>query len=90
VSEERLLEVVAGASVEDEVAQWLRQNANLSQIESLNSKLQGRRIEDVLALLPLATVIKVYPFVQEMAKTTPMFDVLLADDRLLFPNHAST
>jgi len=50
----------------------------------------GRRIEDVLALLPLATVIKVYPFVQEMAKTTLMFDVLLADDRLLFPNHAST
>jgi len=38
---------------------------------------------------PLATVIKVYPFVQEMAKTTLMFDVLLADDRLLFPNHAS-
>jgi hypothetical protein len=89
VSEERLLEVVAGASVEDEVAQW-PQNANLSQIESLNSKLQGRRIEDVLALLPLATVIKVYPFVQETAKTTPIFDVLLADDRLLFPNHAST
>jgi hypothetical protein len=47
VSEGRLLEVVAGASVEDEVAQWLRQNANLSQTESLNSKLQGRRIEDV-------------------------------------------
>ena len=90
MSEERLLEVVAGASVEDEVAQWLRQNANLSQTESLNSKLQGRRIEDVLALLPLATVIKVYPFVQETAKTTPIFDVLLADDRLLFPNHAST
>jgi Domain of unknown function (DUF5069) len=90
VSEGRLLEVVAGASVEDEVAQWLRQNANLSQTEPLNSKLQGRRIEDVLTLLPLATVIKVYPFVQEMAKTTPMFDVLLADDRLLFPNHAST
>ena len=35
VSEGRLLEVVAGASVEDEVAQWLRQNANLSQTESL-------------------------------------------------------
>ena len=49
VSEERLLQVVARASVEDEVAQWLRQNANLSQTESLNSKLRGRRIEDVLA-----------------------------------------
>jgi hypothetical protein len=86
VPEDRLLEVVAQASVEDEIAQWLRQNANLSQKDALNTKLQGRRIEDLLALLPMATVIKVYPFVEEMAKTTPIFEVLLEDDRLLFPD----
>src|SRR5258708_19690597 len=82
VSEERLLEVVAGASVEDEVAQWLRQNANLSQTESLNSKLHARRIEDVLALLPLATGIKFYPFLKQTAQSPPFFHLLFATDRL--------
>jgi Domain of unknown function (DUF5069) len=89
VAEERLLEVVGRASVEDEIARWLRENADLSGVEALNMRLLGRRIEDVLALLPMATVVKVYPFVENMAKTTPMFEVLLQDDRLLFPNHLS-
>jgi hypothetical protein len=89
VAEERLLEVVGRASVEDEIARWLRENADLSGVEALNMRLQGRQIEDVLALLPMATVVKVYPFVENMAKTTPMFEVLLQDDRLLFPNHLS-
>ena len=82
VTEQRLLEVVERASVEEEIADWLRQNADLSTTAALN-KLLGRRIEDVQAAVPPAVIAKVYPFMHEMAKTTPMFEVLLEDDRLL-------
>ena len=82
--EQRLLEVVERASVEEEIADWLRQNGDLSTIAAtLNQKLLGRRIEDVQAVVPPAVIAKVYPFMHEMAKTTPMFEVLLEDDRLL-------
>ncbi|HXO96922.1 MAG TPA: DUF5069 domain-containing protein [Chthoniobacterales bacterium] len=84
VTEQRLLEVVERASVEEEIADWLRQNGDLSTIAAtLNQKLLGRRIEDVQAVVPPAVIAKVYPFMHEMAKTTPMFEVLLEDDRLL-------
>jgi len=83
VTEQRLLEVVERASVEEEIADWLRQNGDLSTTAALNQKLLGRRIEDVQAVVPPAVIAKVYPFMNEMAKTTPMFEVLLEDDRLL-------
>jgi hypothetical protein len=53
----------------------------------VNEKLVGRRIEDVQAIAPSAVIAKVYPFTEKMTKTTPMFEVLLQDDRLMFPNH---
>jgi len=83
VTEQRLLEVVERASVEEEIAEWLRQNGDLSTTAALNQKLLGRRIEDVQAVVPAAVIAKVYPFMNDMAKTTPMFEVLLEDDRLL-------
>ena len=83
VTEQRLLEVVERASVEEEIADWLRQNADLSTTAALNKKLLGRRIDDVQAVVPPEIIAKVYPFINEMAKTTPMFEVLLEDDRLL-------
>ncbi|HXL27065.1 MAG TPA: DUF5069 domain-containing protein [Chthoniobacterales bacterium] len=83
VTEQCLLEVVERASVEEEIADWLRQNGDLSTTAALNQKLLGRRIEDVQAVVPPAVIAKVYPFMNEMAKTTPMFEVLLEDDRLL-------
>jgi hypothetical protein len=87
VTEERLFGVVREASTEDEISDWLPRNADLSDIESLNAKLLGRRIEDVQAVIPLAVIAKVYPFLANLAKTTPMFEVLLQDDRLMFPDH---
>jgi uncharacterized protein DUF5069 len=87
VTEDRLFRIVEQASVENEIADWLRKNADLSNIQLVNEKLLGRRIEDVQAVVPLAVIAKVYPFMEKVAKTTPMFDVLLQDDRLLFPNH---
>ena len=83
VTEQRLLEVVERASVEEEIADWLRQNADLSTTAALNKKLLGRRIDDVQAVVPPEIIAKVYPFINEMAKTTPMFEVLLEDDRRL-------
>jgi uncharacterized protein DUF5069 len=83
VTEQRLLEVVERASVEEEIAEWLRQNGDLSTTAALNKKLLGRRIEDVQAVVPPAVIAKVYPCMNEMAKTTPMFEVLLEDDRFL-------
>jgi len=83
VTEQCLLEVVERASVEEEIADWLRQNGDLSTTAALNQKLLGRRIEDVQAVVPAAVIAKVYPFMNDMAKTTPMFEVLLEDDRLL-------
>jgi hypothetical protein len=41
-------------------------------------------MEDVLAL---ATFNKIYPAAERMTITSPMFEVLLEDDRLMFPIH---
>jgi Domain of unknown function (DUF5069) len=87
VTEDRVLEIVEQASVENDIADWLRENADLSNIESVNEKLLGRRIEDVQAIVPAAVLAQVYPFMEKLAKTTPMFEVLLQDDRHMFPNH---
>jgi hypothetical protein len=87
VTEDQLLRIVEQASVENEIAAWLRKNADLSNIEAVNEKLLGRRIEDVQAVVPQAVIARVYPFMAKMVKTTPMFEVLLQDDRLMFPAH---
>jgi hypothetical protein len=85
VTGESLLDAVQRASVEEEIANWVRENADLRNIAAVNEKLLGRRIEDVLAFYPVAIITKTYPFIEEMPKTTPIFDVLLEDDRLMFP-----
>jgi len=87
VTEDSLFKIVEQASTENEIADWLRKNADLSNIALVNQKLLGRRVEDVQAVVPPAVIAKVYPFMEKMAKTTPMFEVLLQDDRLMFPNH---
>jgi hypothetical protein len=87
VTEECLLEVVQKFSVEHEIAEWLRINADLSSVASLNEKLFSPRIEDVLAFIPPAIFNEIYPAAERMMITSPMFEVLLEDDRLMFPNY---
>jgi hypothetical protein len=87
VTEEYLLEIVQKVSVEQEIADWLRRNADLSKVASVNEKLFSPRIEDVLAFIPAATFNEIYPAAEGMAMRSSMFDVLLEDDRLMFPNH---
>jgi hypothetical protein len=84
VTEEHLFEIVERASVEDEIADWIRKDVDLSSVAALNEKLRGRRIEDVQMVVPPAVIAKVYPFMEKMSKTTPMFEVLLEDDRRMF------
>jgi Domain of unknown function (DUF5069) len=90
VTEDCLLEVVQAVSVEDEIADWLRRNADLSSVASLNEKLFSPRIEDVLAFVRVATFNQIYSAAEKMPKTSPMFEVLLEDDRFMFPNHSKT
>jgi hypothetical protein len=87
VTEEWLLEIVQKVSLEDEIADWLRRNADLSSVASLNKELFSPRIEDALAFIPAANFYEIYPAAEKMPITSPMFEVLLKDDRLMFPNH---
>jgi Domain of unknown function (DUF5069) len=87
VTQECLLEIVQKVSAEHEIADWLRRNADLSIVASLNKKLFRPRIEDVLTLISPTTFNEIYPAAERMAITTPMFEVLLEDDRVMFPNH---
>jgi hypothetical protein len=87
VTEEHLLQRVREATTEDEIADWLRKNADLSSVAAMNERLLSPRIEDVLRFIPAATFNKIYPAAEKMTKTSPMFEVLLEDDRLMFPNH---
>jgi Domain of unknown function (DUF5069) len=87
VTEKCLLEIVQKVLFEHEIADWLRRNADLSNVASVNEKLLSPRIEDLLAFIPEVTFNKIYPAAERMTITSPMFEVLLEDDRLMFPNH---
>jgi hypothetical protein len=87
VTEACLLEIVQRVSVEHEIGDWLRKNADLSTADSLNEKLFSPRIEDVLTFIPAAIFNEIYPAAERMTITSPMFEVLLEDDRRMFPNH---
>jgi hypothetical protein len=87
VTERSLLEIVQKVSVEHEIADWLRRNEDLSSAASLSEKLFSPQIEDVLAFIPAATFNEIYPAAKRMTITSPMFEVLLEDDRQMFPNH---
>ena len=63
-------------------------DASLSNREVLNQKLLGKRIRDLYALLPMEKLLEAYPFIQDLPETTPVFDLLLEDDRRMFPELA--
>jgi hypothetical protein len=56
--------------------------------DSLDETARGRRIADVLGVVPLGKLAGIYPFVSGRAETTPMFDILLEDDHLAFPDRS--
>jgi hypothetical protein len=71
--------------VEEGISAWLRSNADLSKAAVVNEKLSSGQMKDVLAVIPWATFLKFYPAAERMAKTTCVFEVLLENDRLMFP-----
>jgi hypothetical protein len=81
LTEENLYAAVERAADEETVAEWLRENADLSDIDGVNDKLFGRRIADFLALVPMEKAEKIYPAMRYMPVATRAFDLLLADDR---------
>ena len=85
LSEKDLFQFVQQVRAEEEIADWLRRTVDLSRKAHINEMLLGPTVEDVLKLIPAPIFDKFYPAAKNMAKTTPMFDVLLEDDRLMFP-----
>lgn len=85
LSEKGLFQLVQQVRAEEEIANWLRRTVDLSSKAHINEMLLGPTVEDVLKLIPAPIFDKFYPAAKNMPQTTPMFDVLLEDDRLMFP-----
>ena len=84
VTEKCLLEIVQKVSVEHEIADWLRKNADLSSVASLNEKLFSPRIEDVLAFIPVATFKLIYPAKPCLKELPPIwFSLIVASEKSL-------
>ena len=85
VSEEDLFQFVQQVRAEEEIADWLRRTFDLPSKTHINEMLLGPTVEDALSLIPGPVFHEFYPAAKNRPKTTPMFDVLLEDDRLMFP-----
>jgi len=77
--------LIAAASCEDDVMEWLRQHADLSDIDALNRRLIGRCLADIEAKVPRERLMQTYPFVESWPKDAPTFDIVVQDDREMFP-----
>ena len=85
LSEKALFQVVQQARAEEEIANWLRRSVDLSGKARINDMLSSPTVDDILKLLPRSSFDEFYPAAKNMPKTTSMFDILLDDDRLMFP-----
>jgi hypothetical protein len=57
----------------------------MSSKDHINELLLTPTAEDVLKLIPAPVFAKFYPAAKNIPKTTPMLEVLLEGDRLMFP-----
>jgi Domain of unknown function (DUF5069) len=85
VTPEDLEAVIAAASSEANVTDWLREHADLSDIEGLNRRLIGRSLADIEAKVPRERLMQTYPFVESWPKDVSCFDIVVQDDREMFP-----
>jgi hypothetical protein len=85
VTPEDLEAVIAAASCEADVTDWLREHADLSDIEGLNRRLIGRSLADIEAKVPRERLMQTYPFVESWPKDVSCFDIVVQDDREMFP-----
>lgn len=80
IEEAQLQDVVEHASADDDVAAWLRQNADRSKDAEINERLSRRSYEDSA---DKAAFDEKYP-VRARLGLSNVFDVLDADDREMF------
>ena len=85
LSERDLFELVQQVRAEEEIADRLRKTVDRSSKAHINGMLLSPTVEDVLKLIPAPAFDEFYPAAKNRPKTTPMFEVLLEDDRLMFP-----
>ena len=85
LSEKALFQVVQQARAEEEIANWLQRSVDLSGKARINDMLLGPTVDDVLKLIPRSSFDEFYPAAKDVPNTAPMFDILLEDDRLMFP-----
>jgi len=85
LSEKALFQVVRQARAEEEIANWLQRSVDLSGKARINDMLLGPTVDDVLKLIPRSSFDEFYPAAKDVPNTAPMFDILLEDDRLMFP-----
>src|SRR5438270_3613209 len=82
IDEERFRNAVAAASSEDDVAEWLRENADTTKYEAINAKLLSRTIEAISRNNP--DYFTNYPLAKDLPKDTIHFDVLDKDDDRIY------
>jgi hypothetical protein len=85
LSEKDLFRFVRQVRAEEEISDWLGRSVDLSSKAHINEMLLGPTIEDALKLIPAPIFDGFYPAAENMPKAARMFDVLLEDDRLMFP-----
>lgn len=82
IDEQALRDVVARASSDEEVAEWIRENSDPSRYEPINVALAeltiAQRLDDAewMARYPIATT---------LPPETSRLDLLIADDAEMFP-----
>jgi mannose-6-phosphate isomerase-like protein (cupin superfamily) len=85
LNEKDLFELVQQVRAEEEIADWLRKTVDLSSKDHINELLLTPTVEDALKLIPAPVFAELYPAAKNIAKTTALLEVLLEDDRLMFP-----
>jgi len=83
VSEDQLLDVVASATSDEDVAAWLRKNANRTGLEEYSNKILNRKVADVKARDPEGFAQR-YPVSKDRTDIEYMVDMLAADDEDIF------
>lgn len=83
VTEEQLLEVVAGAQSDEEVAEWIRAHADIEKFTESMNKIMARKVGDIAARDPQGFAQR-YPASTKRTDIEYMVDMLVADDEDMF------
>jgi len=83
VTEDQLLDAVASAASDEDVAAWLRANANRKGLEECAHQILNRKVAGVKARDPEAFAQR-YPVSKDRTDIEYMVDMLAADDEDMF------